>query len=273
MPSRLAAPPAVDVAVPAAVVELASGRSLRPVWQNQLGGLTFEVGSGTNRCFVKWAAASTGLHLEAEAERMRWLASFSPAPKVIGAGHVLDDDPAETGSWLMTRPLPGESAVADRWKAEPAAAVEAIATGLRHLHDHAPVEQCPFTWSAEQRLVVARRRAEAGLSVPSCWHPDHQALSLEEALAAAADIPPIDRLVVCHGDACAPNTIIDGGRFTGHVDLGALGVADRWADLAVATWSLGWNYGSGWEPVFYSAYGVDPDLERVAYYRLVWDLT
>lgn len=27
----------------------------------------------------------------------------------------------------------------------------------------------------------------------------------------------------------------------------ALGVADRWADLAVATWSTTWNYGPGWE--------------------------
>ena len=55
--------------------------------------------------------------------------------------------------------------------------------------------------------------------------------------------PPIDRLVVCHGDACAPNTLIDDdGRCCGHVDLDALGVADRWADLAVATMSLEWNY-------------------------------
>ena len=48
--------------------------------------------------------------------------------------------------------------------------------------------------------------------------------------------PPIDQLVVCHGDACAPNTLIDSdGSCSGHVDLGTLGIADRWADLAIAT--------------------------------------
>lgn len=53
----------------------------------------------------------------------------------------------------------------------------------------------------------------------------------------------------------------------GHVDLGDLGVADRWADLAVATLSLSWNYGGEWEQELLDAYGVDPDRERVEHYR------
>ena len=40
--------------------------------------------------------------------------------------------------------------------------------------------------------------------------------------------PLIDRLVVCHGEACTPNTLIDvDGRCSGHVDLSSLGTADR----------------------------------------------
>ena len=64
----------------------------------------------------------------------------------------------------------------------------------------------------------------------------------------------------------------DEGRWSAHVDLGELGVADRWADLAVATWSTEWNYGPGWEDVLLAAYGVDPDRARTRYYRLLWDL-
>lgn len=72
----------------------------------------------------------------------------------------------------------------------------------------------------------------------------------------------------------APNTIVGAdGRWSGHVDLGALGVADRWADLAVATWSTSWNYGPGFEDVLLEAYGIDPDPLRTAYHRLLWDLT
>ncbi len=51
-----------------------------------------------------------------------------------------------------------------------------------------------------------------------------------------------------------------------------MGVADRWADPAVATWSTIWNYGAGWEDELLDAYGIEPDPERTAYYRLLWDL-
>ena len=150
------------------------------------------------------------------------------------------------GSWLVTAPVPGRSAVDPRWIARPAAAATAIGRGLRAFHDRLPVAGCPFDWSIERRLAHA-----------------------STDLGAA---PPIDRLVVCHGDACAPNTLLlDDGTVVAHVDLGTLGVADRWADLAVAAWSTEWNYGPGYDGLVYSGYGVAPDAERIAYYRRLWD--
>ena len=92
-----------------------------------------------------------------------------------------------------------------------------------------------LSWSAEHRVADARRQAAAWLD-PAAWHSCHQPLTVAEALEQAAAIPPADKLVVCHGDACAPNILLgEDGRWSGHVDLGLLGVADRWADLAVAT--------------------------------------
>jgi aminoglycoside phosphotransferase len=260
--------PSADVTIPDAVREAAAGAGIHPVWVNELGGITFRLGDGPGRRFVKWMPADSGFDLGAEAMRLRWASAFTPVPQVLDQGS--DDQ----GGWLVTSGLAGEYAVSDRWKSEPATAVAAIGIGLRAFHDALPVAPCPFSWSLQDRLAEARRLAAAGLTDPKDWHEDHQGLgSVERVLGLLADQPPVDVLVVCHGDSCAPNTLIgEDGRWSGHVDLGSLGVADRWADLAIATWSTQWNYGPGWGTPLLDAYGIEEDPERTRYYRLLWDL-
>ena len=77
------------------------------------------------------------------------------------------------------------------------------------------------------------------------------------ARTAHRGAPRADRLVVCHG---------------GHEDLG---LADRWADLAIASMSLDWNYPTdgpdGFAEILFDASGVTADTERIAYYRRSWD--
>lgn len=254
-------------APPAAVAEVAAGRVTRLVWENEAGGLTYEAGAGPDRCFVKWTPPASGIDLDKEAVRLGWAAPFTPVPRLLSQGR----DAA--GSWIVTAALPGHSAVDARWKAEPRIAVTAIGEGLRAMHDALPVAACPFSWTVEDRLAETRVRAGDGRIDPARWHEDHQPLGISRALELLADIPAVDHLVVCHGDSCAPNTLLGGdGRWSGHVDLGELGVADRWADLAVATWSTQWNYGPGWDRLLLDAYGVLPDRERTRYYRLLWDL-
>lgn len=261
----LAQIPPAGVPVPSPIAALAGRDRLRPVWRNELGGLTFEITGSDGRRFAKWAPAGSGLDLTPEVLRLRWAATFTPVPRVLDAGAD------ETGAWLLTAGLCGDSAVIARWLNDPRTAATAIGRGLRALHDRLPVKDCPFSWGVEQRVAQVRA---TGRHDPAEWHPDHGKLSPHEALARLADPPPVDQLVVCHGDACAPNTLLrDAGTWSGHVDLGALGVADRWADLAVATWSLDWNYGPGWQSVLLEAYGVEADPLRIAYYRLLWDLS
>lgn len=264
----LAGAPTSPVALPSGLAGLFAGRPAHAVWVNELGGVTFEVDAGEDRWFAKWAPAGSGLDLEGEASRARWAIAYAVVPRVLETG--ADED----GSWLLTEALPGSNAVAARWKEDPGTAVAAIGEGLRVLHEGLPVARCPFSWSAQGRLAVAEDRADNGLLDPASWHADHRGLTTADALAVLREPPDVDQLVVCHADACAPNTLIGAdGRCSGHVDLGRLGTADRWADLAVATWSTTWNYGPGWEAPLLRAYGVAPDAERTRYYRLLWDLT
>ena len=190
------------------------------------------------------------LDLAAEVTRLAWASSHLSVPQVIDRGAD------EQGSWFVSLAMTGENAVTKRWTADPATAVTAVGQGLRALHDRLPLDSCPFVWSVDSRLADARRRQVDPV-----------------VLQSLQDSPDIDRLVVCHGDACAPNTMItDDGHWSGHVDLGQLGVGDRWADLAIATWSTQWNYGDGWENALLDAYGIAPDPVRTAYYRRLWDV-
>ena len=252
---------------PMTVTRISRGSSIRPVWQNAIGGTTYELTDGTSRSFLKWAPAESLIDLSRERNRLEWAVRYASVPRVLDHGAEVD------GSWLLTQGLPGESAVSSRWLGEPETAVRAIGAGLRALHDALPVAECPFSWSLIDRRNDIHRRARAGRLDPKTWHSDHRALTLDQALAQLQGNPPEDDLVVCHGDTCAPNTIIGSqGQCTGHVDLDSLGVADRWADIAVATWSTTWNYGHGWESTLLDAYGIDPEPSRIAYYRLLYDL-
>nr|BFF16401.1 hypothetical protein GCM10025699_77040 [Microbacterium flavescens] len=166
--------------VPKAVRVAARDDSITPVWLNEAGGVTFRLGDGPGRRFAKWAPHGSGLDLHAEELRLRWAAEFTPVPRVLEIGS--DDD----GDYLLTAGLPGRSAVDARWVAAPEAAVRAAGRGLRLLHDALPVDECPFGWSVEERIATS---ATARTAPPRLGDP-----------------PPDDLVVVCHGDACVPNT-------------------------------------------------------------------
>lgn len=238
--------PIESVTVPPRVIALAGGAALEPVWRNNYGGLTFRTDDDR---FIKFGPRNDETTFADEAVRLEWAEPYLRVP------HVLEVGGDGTHEWIVTRAIAGESAVAPRWVAEPATAVRAVGEGLRALHDALPVAGCPFVWSVASRIAGAKGR---GIRVPD----------------ALREPPPVDRLVVCHADACCPNTLLDDdGRWTAHVDLGALGTGDRWADIAVASMSTEWNYGPGWEDALIEAYGIDPDRERLSYYRELWNAT
>ncbi len=205
--------------------------------------------------------------LAAERDRLVWAARYLPVPRVLGYG---SDDANE---WLLTAGLVGVDATDARLRADPPRLVPLLAEGLRHFHA-LPVGDCPFDSRLDGAVRTAAERVTAGLvDAARDLHADHGLSTAEEALARLLRLRPRDEdLVVCHGDYCLPNVLIHDGRVSGFVDLGKLGVADRWWDLAVATWSVTWNLGPGWEDLFLVAYGTSRDPDKVAFYRLLYSL-
>lgn len=256
-PLFLAAAPPENLPVPPRVLQAARGEAVHGVWLNALGGVTYRLGEGPAQRFAKWSpytasangagrSAADELDLRLEAERLRWAADYLAVPRVLSL-EEFDD-----GQLMVTAALPGLNLVSDVGKAEPKLSARALGRGLRRLHEALPVERCPFRWD-----VATRAGWLAG--------------ELRERFLTEA---PEEDLVVCHGDACAPNTLVGPGyEVTGHVDFGELGVGDRWADLAVAAWSTEWNFGAGVQAEVYAGYGIEPDERKIDFYRRLWDAT
>lgn len=229
-----------ELEVPPWVRQITGEGDVRPVWRNEDGGITYAVGHG--RTFLKAQRPGLDWQPAEERARLQWVAQYVSAPRLLRHGRHGDLH------WLLTTGLPGRSAVARPWRDLPDRAVPELGRALRRFHDVVPAADCPFDWSVHTRVT----------------HYDLPPEFLDH-------IPQLDA-VVCHGDACNPNTLLDdNGTCSGYVDLGGLGVADRWADLAPALKSLTWNYGPGWDTTFLAAYGIESDPAKLAFYTALWD--
>src|SRR3954453_4494660 len=86
-----------DDPVPDIVAQVAEGHPAELVWRSELGGLTFRTGHR----YIKWYPRAAGVRLTGERDRLAWISTRHPAPRVVAYG---SDGAAE---WLVTEALPG----------------------------------------------------------------------------------------------------------------------------------------------------------------------
>jgi aminoglycoside phosphotransferase len=213
--------------------------------------------------------------LLAERERLEWLAETElPAARVVDWA-----DDGETAT-LTLRTVPGVP-MSELSGSDSTAAVDSLGRFLARLHATTR-ESCPFERWLAVTVPVVRVRVEEGLVDEDHFDAARDGRSPEDLLAELVDLRPraeeleVADLVVCHGDACLPNFLVDPGTFevTGMIDVHRLGVADRHLDLALATRStanttLNPGFGPDAAQALVAAYGRDVDPWRVEFYRLL----
>jgi len=257
------------IVIPGGLLAMHPGATFEPCWSTERAATWRVTTPGGETRYLKVAAPGAAPGIAAEAARLRWAANFLPVPRVIESGF------APGGDWMLTAELAGTPAIAPALVAEPERLARAVGRGLRRFHDTLPVAGCPFDARTATLLAGVRARAAAGAIDPAAFHPEHAAFDVAGALAELERLRPTgeDHPVVCHGDACYPNVLIGaGGEACGYLDLGELGIGDRWWDLAAATWSTTWNLGPGFETALLEGYGTPPDPRRQAFFRLLYDM-
>jgi aminoglycoside phosphotransferase len=216
--------------------------------------------------------------LTAERDRTAWLATTSVAGPV-----VLDWIEEGDTATLVTSTVPGIPASdVDRDRAS--LAIEGVARILADLHS-LPVVECPFDQRLPVMLAAARENVAAGRVDAGDFDEERRGLTAEDALRLLEQAEPTaagreeSDLVVCHGDFCLPNVLLDPDslRPTGVIDLGLLGVSDRHRDLALVTRSIssphinrGYRAQDADQLLGLMNGRVDPS--RLAFYRLLDEL-
>ncbi|KAA6215329.1 aminoglycoside 3'-phosphotransferase [Streptomyces albofaciens JCM 4342] len=255
-----------------------SGHEWVAVNDGASGADVFRLRGGTRELFVKVAAAdvsaASGLSVPAEAERLVWLAEEGiPVPRVVesgGDGEV---------TWLVTEAVPGRPAAA-RWPRQQRQDVAVALAGLaRSLHG-LDRERCPFDRSLAVTVPQAARAVAEGSVDLTDLDEERAGWSGERLLAELERTrPATEDLVVCHGDLCPDNVLLDPRtcEVTGLIDVGRAGLADRHCDLALTLRELAHEedpwFGPECVAAFLREYGRGREEavseDRLAFYRLL----
>lgn len=232
----------------------------RPITLGNSGAQVFQlVAAGKPALFLKTEAVY-GDGLRGEAARLRWLAGKVPVPDIV---HFCEDT---TQTALVTVAVSGSDLT--HFNGESPAVKQRMAVALaRALKRFHAVNTCgcPFDHSATREL----ERLETHLLEREASAGDHPGVRvMREKREALCQTQPDEDLVLTHGDACLPNILVLNGELSGFIDLGAAGLGDPCRDLERALWSLGYNYGEGYDEVFLEAYGMaELDRTKLDFYR------
>ncbi|MGR6918639.1 APH(3') family aminoglycoside O-phosphotransferase [[Actinomadura] parvosata] len=225
------------------------------VWSADHEGLSGHVSRVTSAAGVFYV--KQGPAAAAEHERLRWLERWASVPDVV----------AFDGDTLVLADVAAPSLES----AAPPHIGTIMGRALRDLHA-VPIAECPFDERLDTRLARAADRVRAGLVDPDDFDDDHRGLSarrLHDRLIA--DRPATEDLVVAHGDYTPGNVLLPSGGAPVLIDVGGLGVADRYLDLAIAVRDLGEDFGPAAVADFFTAYGLDAADERKLYYFRLLD--
>jgi aminoglycoside 3'-phosphotransferase I len=203
-----------------------------------------------------------------EMTRLCWLADRVPVPAVV---HFVR---TPTEAWLLMEAMPGKTAcqMLQASHDNHLAIVDALAAFLRRLHS-IPVNECPFNSEYIYRVAQARVRIDAGLVDVDDFDDERQGWTADQVWKALQNqLPLVPDPVVTHGDFSLDNLLMQNGEVVGCIDVGRLGLADRYQDLAII-WNCLGEFDASLRERFWRQYGIaDVDGRKLEFHLLLDEL-
>ena len=209
---------------------------------------------------------------------MNWLVGKVPVPKII-CYHT------ENGlNYLLMSKTEGKMSCDDEFMRDPNLLMGIIAEAMKALWK-TDISDCPVKNDLSTVLLKAKYRVEHELvdiddAEPETFGKDGFKDPVE-LLEWLYNNKPEEDFVLSHGDFCLPNIFIENKKFSGFVDIGRMGIAARYQDIALCYRSLkhnfagtfnGISYGRFDEKLFFEKLGIEPDWEKIKYYILLDEL-
>ena len=199
--------------------------------------------------------------LRPEADKTRFFFEKGLGAEVLSYATYGEDD------WLLTRRVLGEDCTHAAYLSDPVRLARLYGGLLRRLHEM-PTEGCPAPDYLGKYIALVEQNYETGNFDKTQFPDSFGYTSAEEAwsvFSAGKHLLRADTLI--HGDYCLPNVMLKDWQFSGFIDLGNSGVADRHIDLFWGCWTLWFNlHTHDYRDEFLDAYGrdrVDEDAIRV----------
>lgn len=256
------------IPLPPALAELVSGYDAEAHEGGESGGrIACYKRPGATSLFLKYGEGRVADDIADEALRLRWLNRRFPSPALR---FFLC---AEKAAWLLTDAVAGETgdALIEAGVADMATIACEAGQMLRRLHDLA-IDDCPFDAGHALRMRAARRNVDLGLVDAEDFDVAHEGWDVERLWEKLDGLPhPCGAAVVTHGDYSLGNILFADGRATGLIDVGRLGRADPYQDMAIMWSNLGAHGGErgpDMQAAFLRAYGVEDggDASRIAFH-------
>ena len=209
-----------------------------------------------------------------------WLNGKVPVPEI--PVYYVEDGTAYT---LMTR-ITGKMLCDEEYLNDPKRLIRCVAEGIKALWK-VDVSNCPFRTSRlENRLKQARWNVENNLVDTENVEPETFGKDgfrdPEELLCWLETNRPEEDIVLTHGDLCLPNIFAHDNKISGFIDLGKMGPADRWQDIAIALRSLHHNFAGNYnggkkyfdfkQQMLLDELEIDMDYDKYRYYILLDEL-